>query len=103
VGLAGVVRKTVARLIASFQISDLDARRLQCSAAKIAAACGPSLASPAPPATAPPELSHAPDPGLRHLVSSSLGSIVGRLHEKPEGSETWPRRIEPSLVLPTKK
>src|ERR671912_51625 len=36
------LRKTVARLIASFQISDRDASRLQCSVARIAAASGPN-------------------------------------------------------------
>ena len=35
------VRKTVARLRSSFQISDRAASRLQCSVARIAAACGP--------------------------------------------------------------
>ena len=34
------VRKTVARLCASFQISDRAASRLQCSVARIAGACG---------------------------------------------------------------
>ena len=80
------VRKTVARLIASFQISDRAASRLQCSAARIAAACGPSVGSLAPPATAPPEASCAPDPGLRlpgrvrwaPSWASSTGSAVCR-------------------------
>jgi hypothetical protein len=36
------VRKTVARLWASFQISDRAASRLQCSVARIAAACDPN-------------------------------------------------------------
>jgi len=36
------VRNTVARLIASFQISDRVASRLQCSVARIWAACGPN-------------------------------------------------------------
>jgi hypothetical protein len=36
------LRKTVARLIASFQISDRDASRLQCSVARIAAPSGPN-------------------------------------------------------------
>src|SRR6201999_630322 len=43
------LRKTVARLIASFQISDRNASRLQCSLARIVAASGPngcSLAGP---------------------------------------------------------
>jgi hypothetical protein len=35
------VRKTVARLCASFQISDRAAIRLQCSVARIAGACDP--------------------------------------------------------------
>jgi hypothetical protein len=41
------LRKTVARLCASFQISDRDASRLQCSLAKIAAPSGPNGWSPA--------------------------------------------------------
>ena len=77
-----VVRKTVARLIASFQISDRAAIRLQCSAARIAAACGPSVGSLAPAATTPPDASHAADPVLPFLVSYSVGSIVGLLHKK---------------------
>src|SRR5918996_6265418 len=44
------VRKTVARLIASFQINDRVAIRLQCSLERIAAASGPNGRSPAPPA-----------------------------------------------------
>ena len=36
------LRKTVARLIASFQSSDRDASRLQCSVARIAAPSGPN-------------------------------------------------------------
>jgi hypothetical protein len=41
------LRKTVARLCASFQISDREASRLQCSVARIAAPSGPNGWSPA--------------------------------------------------------
>src|SRR5918996_889021 len=41
------VRKTVARLWASFQINDLAESKLQCSAASSAGACAPNSLSPA--------------------------------------------------------
>src|SRR5688500_5579207 len=76
------VRKTVARLMASFQISDRVARRFQCSVPRIWAAYGPSGWSPAPPAAraaAPSTVFAAPDAGRALLGSWSAGSIVGLL------------------------
>jgi hypothetical protein len=81
------VRKTVARLIASFQISDRAASKLQCSAARIAAACGPSrasLGSAARTGVAPPGAFRARDPGSL-LVSRSVGSIDGRCRTRTCG------------------
>jgi hypothetical protein len=56
------VRKRVARLIASFQIKVRAASKLQCSVARIAAACGPnreSLAVPEAASAAAPDAGHS--------------------------------------------
>src|SRR4029453_11773390 len=76
------VRNTVARLCASFQISDRAASKLQCSVPRIWAACGPSgcslVTSPATLA-ARSAVFGAPDVGRALMVSWSVGSIVGLL------------------------
>src|SRR5262245_62757908 len=66
------VRNTLARLMASFQINDLVPSRLQCSVARIWAACDPSewsLATPAARGVAASAASGAPDSGRALLVS----------------------------------
>src|SRR4029453_3581907 len=83
------VRKTVARLSASFQISDRVASRLQCSVARIAAPLGPNGYSPAAAGGAPPWVRAGPLGGGLAFPVLSAGSIVGLL----EGAEL------PAVVL----
>src|SRR5512132_3318617 len=73
------VRKTVARLIASFQISDLVASRLQCSVARIAAPLGPNGYSPAAAGGAPPWVRSGAGVLGSAFPVLSAGSIVGLL------------------------
>src|SRR5215218_5601913 len=81
------VRNTVARLWASFQISDRAAIRLQCSVPSSWAACGPSgwsLVTPAAGVAAPSAVSGAFDEGVAFRVWSVV-PIVGLLEVADDG------------------
>ena len=69
------VRKTAARLMASFQIKDRDASRLQCSVARMAAACGPNECSSATSAAVAAESGPARS-GTPRVAWALLGSAV---------------------------
>src|SRR6266545_6833755 len=82
------VRNTVARLIASFQISDLVPSRLQCSVAAIAAAYGPngwSLARSAATGAASPCGGSCALVGDRAVPLLSVGSIADLLQLAADG------------------
>src|SRR5215216_2578129 len=79
------VRNTLARLMASFQINVLAASRLQCSVARIWAACDPSgwsLATPVARAAAASGASGVPDSDRAPLVSWSVVPITDLLERQ---------------------
>jgi hypothetical protein len=80
------VRKTVALLMASFQINDPAASRLQCSVARIAAACGPSACSLASTAAAEPALARSGTPHVTWALLESAVAIADLLGLVGDGS-----------------
>src|SRR5919106_6411508 len=89
------VRKTVARLIASFQINDRVAIRLQCSLERIAAASGPNGRSPTPPAVVVNESPSAGFWGRRTVVPLPQGvpGALVVLEQRPPADVLPGRRV----------